>query len=179
MESKSRQSILKTHKKCPSNSGFQTKKIDKKLIEQRSSKNCNKFRNALYHETEFHTGVLFPRVHFNSRIKSIRLSSQSSKYYTCTQDFQFGNSNQLNIASLVQDQFLVGLTQATACFRLVQTNPLVYVLDISRKHKINMILLIQLWVVPKIQAKNSSPFHELKLTLDVQRPSGHNYHSFA
>ena len=88
MESKSQQSILKTHKKCPSNSGFQTKKIDKKLIEQRSSKNCNKFRNALYHETilEFHTGVFFHEVHCNSRNKSIRLSSQSSKYYT--QDFQ-------------------------------------------------------------------------------------------
>ena len=48
MESKSQQSILKIHKKFPSNSEFQTKKIDKKLIEQRSSKSYNKFRNALY-----------------------------------------------------------------------------------------------------------------------------------
>ena len=51
MESKSQQSILKIRKKFPSNSEFQTKKIDKKLIEQRSSKSCNKFRNALYHLT--------------------------------------------------------------------------------------------------------------------------------
>ena len=48
MESKSQQLILKIHKKYPSNSEFQTKKIDKKLIVQRSSKNYNKFRNALY-----------------------------------------------------------------------------------------------------------------------------------
>ena len=90
MESKSQQSILKIHKKFPSNNEFQTKKIDKKLIEQRSSKSYNKFRNALYIEKMSQVHVhssSFPEVHFNSRNKSVRLSSQSSKYYSW-RDFQ-------------------------------------------------------------------------------------------